>query len=205
MDFSSSDSEREEDNAPNWVPTQLPTTSEREEQRQNDIRATRGKACQLCNVEDQSIPDCARMLKQILALEEKYRGKMQTKILYEIIAQKYNNTVFRRTKEFLGDEKIQELGLEPLSLEMVRLHYQDGHDESADRLLWEAIHYQREAMREMERTAHWQINTKDPLETKVPNLPNFTPYFRLNEQLRQNIILRDKLSKEKGQQSKAGH
>jgi hypothetical protein len=193
MDISSDEEETE----PQWVPTQLESTRAVEEQHRLDTIFTTGKTCQLCNVEDQSIPDCARMLKMILELEMKYRGKMQTKVLYEIIVQKYNNTVHRRTREHLGDDGMQRRGLEPLSVQMVRLHYEDGHDESPDRLLWNTIRYQCDAMREMERTAHWQVNANDPNATKVPNLANFTPYVRLNEQLRQNIILREKLSSDK--------
>lgn len=191
----SDEDEEEEDQTPHWVPSILPETAARETQRLSDERACASVQCELCSILDHEDDECAQYIKRIYEMEEEYRMRINPSILYKIIAKKYNDTAYRQTVRFMGEEAAARKGFHKLTVPMVRRHYEQKHVRSPARTLWELIEYQQRCVEHLEKHSLWIINANDPAGAPQPNVANFNIVMKLNNEIRQNIILVSRLEK----------
>lgn len=188
--------EEEEEPQACWVPTQLAETQIRERQQVSDEAACQNVPCQLCSTLDNLVDQCGEFIKRIFEMETKFRGKVAPTVLYEIMATRYNSTVYRRTLEYYGEEGTRQRGIAKLTVPMVRRHYEQRHVRSPARRLWEIADYQQNCLMQLQRASLWQQNLTDPSAAKQPNVPNFKIMMDLNREYRANILLADRLEKQ---------
>ena len=178
-----------------WVPTQLAGTIAKEEQRAQDQRACQNIPCQLCVNLDDKLKGCAEFVKKIYAIESTNRDDIAPTVLFEIIATRYNETVYLRNVEYYGPEEAAERGVYPLTVPMVRMHYEHHHVKNPVRLLWEIVEYERDCIEQLQKSSLWIMNLTDPTAQKQPNEKNFNVLLRLNDAIRANITLAERLAK----------
>lgn len=183
----------EDDIGPHWIAAQLDWTTKKNEEEMQDTRACRGKVCQLCANLTSTDPQCSSYIKNILDIEKRNSNKMNSTIMYEVIVQRYNESVFRRTEELIGTSEIQKRGICKLTVPMVRRHYEQNHVKDPIRALWNLIHYDMEALEELRQSGLWMINIKDTGSGKQPNAGNFMIQNRLVTQIRHNLAAVAKL------------
>jgi hypothetical protein len=193
MDPFDIEEEPQEDEEPQLIPAQLDVTETQLAQQQADNRACQGQECQLCNIIDSGDEGCTMFVRRIFEMEEQFRNKVAPNILYQILAERYNTSVYRRTVEYYGPEETQRRGISQLTVAMVRRHYEQGHVRSASRTLWRLIEYEEQCVEHLKRASLWLRDANSPGALQQPNLANLNVMIKLNAEIRANIVLATRL------------
>ena len=137
----------------------------------DDVRGSVPEACELCRVEKCDLSAKTKeSLRAVYDIERELRGERDDRMIYTLMAQKFNNTCYHVDRHMLDGKQ----GLKPWRPSMIRRHYQDLHDiNNSVRLLNDDIRYLTESMNYIRHHGAWRQKFVDgapdgPVSLHVP-------------------------------------
>lgn len=162
----------------NFRPHTLDVVQRAAEQLRKD-RARVGAACQICDMEDASVPNAKESIASAFRSEARNIVKQTPTTRYKIMKNRLNRIIALSKTTGPGTRA----GWKPVSVAMIRRHFEDRHDTDAIRTMKKQADYIEHSIAQLQQGSLWQTNLTAPQMGVQPNVANHVLYIKLVDKL----------------------